>query len=205
MVVDAHVRRGTRDLAAEPALTRAEAVAAVEAGIGIAARLIDGGTRCLLTGDMGIANTTPAAALIAAFTGADPATVTGRGTGIDDATYARKVAVVAAALRRHAPHPADPLSVLDNAQLAFLELIGSRLVQVSSAYQPGPEVVADLRGTYARWFAGHGLRAVVTRPDYYVFGGAVGLEDLPAVIDSLRCQLGPRTEAPATAAAATAG
>jgi nicotinate-nucleotide--dimethylbenzimidazole phosphoribosyltransferase len=111
-VLDANVRRGTRDFATEPALTRAEALAAVEAGIRIAGTLIDGGDRCLLTGDMGIANTTPAAALVAAFTGADPATVTGRGTGIDDATYARKVAVVTAALCRHAPDPADPLAVL---------------------------------------------------------------------------------------------
>jgi nicotinate-nucleotide--dimethylbenzimidazole phosphoribosyltransferase len=112
LVVDANVRRGARNLATEPALSRAEALAAVEVGIGIAGTLIDGGTRCLLTGDMGIGNTTPAAALVAAFTGADPATVTGRGTGIDDARYARKLAVVTAALRRHAPDPTDPLSVL---------------------------------------------------------------------------------------------
>jgi nicotinate-nucleotide--dimethylbenzimidazole phosphoribosyltransferase len=108
----ANVRRGTRDLAVEPALTRDEARTAVEIGIKVADALVDGGAAALLTGDMGIANTTPAAALIAAFTGADPAQVTGRGTGVDDTTYARKVAVVTAALRRHAPDPADPLGVL---------------------------------------------------------------------------------------------
>jgi nicotinate-nucleotide--dimethylbenzimidazole phosphoribosyltransferase len=111
-VLEANIRRGTRNLAVEPALTRPEAMSAVEVGIRIAGTLIDDGARCLLTGDMGIANTTPAAALIAAFTGADPAAVTGRGTGIDDARYARKVEVVTAALRRHAPDPADPLAVL---------------------------------------------------------------------------------------------
>jgi len=111
-LLDANVRRGTRDLSVEPALTRDEARAAVEVGIGVADALVEAGAGCLLTGDMGIANTTPAAALIAAFTGADPATVTGRGTGIDDPTYARKVAVVTAALHRHAPDPADPLGVL---------------------------------------------------------------------------------------------
>jgi len=63
----------------------------------------------LLTGDMGIGNTTPAAALIAAFTGASPAAVTGRGTGIDDETYARKVGVVSAAVARLS---ADPVEVL---------------------------------------------------------------------------------------------
>jgi nicotinate-nucleotide--dimethylbenzimidazole phosphoribosyltransferase len=61
---------------------------------------------------MGIANTTPAAALIAVFTGADPAAVTGRGTGIDDTMLARKTAVVRAALAGHQPNPADPIGVL---------------------------------------------------------------------------------------------
>ncbi|GAB1689976.1 nicotinate-nucleotide--dimethylbenzimidazole phosphoribosyltransferase [Krasilnikovia sp. M28-CT-15] len=111
-LLDANVRRGTRDLAVEPALTRDEARAAVEVGIRVATALVDGGAACLIGGDMGIANTTPAAALIAAFTGTDAAAVTGRGTGVDDPTYARKVAVVAAALARHDPDPADPLGVL---------------------------------------------------------------------------------------------
>jgi nicotinate-nucleotide--dimethylbenzimidazole phosphoribosyltransferase len=111
-LLDVNVRRGTRDLAVEPALTRDEVRAAVEIGISVADSLAENGAACLLTGDMGIANTTPAAALIAAFTGADAAAVTGRGTGVDDATYDKKVAVVAAALRRHAPDPADPLGVL---------------------------------------------------------------------------------------------
>jgi nicotinate-nucleotide--dimethylbenzimidazole phosphoribosyltransferase len=113
--VAANVRRGTRDLAVEPAMTRDEARAALEVGVRVAGDLIDGGAACLLTGDMGIANTTPSAALIAAFTGADPAAVTGRGTGVDDTTYARKVAVVTAALARHDladPPSADPIGTL---------------------------------------------------------------------------------------------
>ncbi|MEV4660177.1 nicotinate-nucleotide--dimethylbenzimidazole phosphoribosyltransferase [Micromonospora sp. NPDC049301] len=111
-LVAASVRRGTRDLAVTAALTRDEARAAVQTGIRIADELIDAGAAILLTGDMGIGNTTPAAVLIAAFTGADPLDATGRGTGVDDPTYARKVAVVRAALARHAPDPADPLGVL---------------------------------------------------------------------------------------------
>jgi nicotinate-nucleotide--dimethylbenzimidazole phosphoribosyltransferase len=94
------------------ALTRDEARTGVEVGIRVADGLIDAGAAVLLTGDMGIANTTPSAALVAAFTGADPAVVTGRGTGVDDPTYERKVRVVAAALNRHAPDPGDPLGVL---------------------------------------------------------------------------------------------
>jgi nicotinate-nucleotide--dimethylbenzimidazole phosphoribosyltransferase len=106
------VRRGTRDMTVEPAMTRDEAVAALEVGIELARDLVAAGNRCLLTGDMGIANTTASAALIAVFTGASPAEVTGRGTGIDDAMLAHKVTVIEAALRRHAPDATDPLGVL---------------------------------------------------------------------------------------------
>ncbi|MGK5681294.1 nicotinate-nucleotide--dimethylbenzimidazole phosphoribosyltransferase [Actinoplanes sp. URMC 104] len=111
-LLDANVRRGTRDLSVEPALTRDEARRAVEVGIGVAGALVASGARCLVTGDMGIANTTPAAALIAAFTGSDPAGATGRGTGVDDATLEHKVEVVRRALALHRPDPADPLGVL---------------------------------------------------------------------------------------------
>ncbi|MDG9677785.1 nicotinate-nucleotide--dimethylbenzimidazole phosphoribosyltransferase [Micromonospora sp. DH14] len=111
-LVVAPVRRGTRDFTVTTALTRDEALAAVQTGIRIADELIDAGAGILLTGDMGIGNTTPAAALIAAFTGVDALDATGRGTGVDDPTYAHKVAVVRAALARHTPDPADPLGVL---------------------------------------------------------------------------------------------
>jgi nicotinate-nucleotide--dimethylbenzimidazole phosphoribosyltransferase len=106
------IRPGTADMTEEPAMTRAQARQAVEAGIEIARDLVTAGNRCLLTGDMGIANTTASAALIAVFTGSDPAEVTGRGTGVDDQTWAHKVEVVRRALARHQPDPADPLGVL---------------------------------------------------------------------------------------------
>jgi nicotinate-nucleotide--dimethylbenzimidazole phosphoribosyltransferase len=106
------VRAGTRDLAVEPAMTSAEATAALEVGLGVARRLVADGHDILLTGDMGIANTTPASALIAAFTGLDAAAVTGRGTGIDDAMLAHKTAVIASALALHRPQADDPLRTL---------------------------------------------------------------------------------------------
>ncbi|WP_346539746.1 nicotinate-nucleotide--dimethylbenzimidazole phosphoribosyltransferase [Micromonospora sp. DPT] len=111
-LVAANVRRGTRDMTVTAALTRDEARAALETGIRIAGDLVDAGAGILLTGDMGIGNTTPSAALIAALTGTDPAEATGRGTGVDDETYRRKVGVVRTALDRHRPDPADPLGVL---------------------------------------------------------------------------------------------
>ena len=106
------VRRGTRDMAVEPALARDEVHAAIEVGIELARDLVSAGNRCLLTGDMGIANTTASAALISVFTGATPAEVTGRGTGIDDAMLAHKVEVIDAALALHRPDPGDPIGVL---------------------------------------------------------------------------------------------
>lgn len=111
-LICAKVRPGTRDMTVEPALTRDEVMAAITAGISIADQMVAGGAGALVTADMGIANTTAAAALIAVFTRADPGEVTGRGTGIDDATLARKTEVVTEALARHRPDPADPVGVL---------------------------------------------------------------------------------------------
>ena len=110
------IAAGTLDLTQGQAMTREQAVAALEIGIEVARDLVAAGNRCLLTGDMGIANTTASAALIAAFTGTDPAVVTGRGTGIDDEMHAHKVAVIRAALELHRPAvskvSADPIAVL---------------------------------------------------------------------------------------------
>ncbi|MGI5287921.1 nicotinate-nucleotide--dimethylbenzimidazole phosphoribosyltransferase [Nonomuraea polychroma] len=101
---------GTADLSQGPAMTVDQAVRGLEAGIAVARDMVASGIRCLITGDMGIANTTASAALISVFTGKDPAEVTGRGTGIDDETHARKVDVVRESLRVNGL-PADVSSV----------------------------------------------------------------------------------------------
>ncbi|ADP83203.1 nicotinate-nucleotide--dimethylbenzimidazole phosphoribosyltransferase [Pseudofrankia inefficax] len=109
------VRAGTGDITVEPAMSRAEALAAIAAGAAVAEGLLAEGHDLLVTGDMGIANTTPSAALVAALLGADPAAVTGRGTGIDDATLAHKVDVVSRAVGRATADGVtadDPLGVL---------------------------------------------------------------------------------------------
>jgi nicotinate-nucleotide--dimethylbenzimidazole phosphoribosyltransferase len=107
------VRAGTADLATGPAMTADQAAAALDIGSEVAAELVAGGARCLVSGEMGIGNTTPSAALIAALTGRSPAEVTGRGTGIDDAMLARKVGVIDAALSLHAAAvAAGPLAAL---------------------------------------------------------------------------------------------
>ena len=128
----AKVRRGTADLSEGPAMSREEAARAVLAGAGIVEELVEsGGVDLLVTGDMGIGNTTPAACLVAAFTGRSAREVTGRGTGIDDATLERKTAVVERALELHDPDPGDPLGVLaalgglEHAALAGVILMGA--------------------------------------------------------------------------------
>lgn len=105
------VRPGTADFTVGPAMTREEALRAIEVGIETARDLV-AGNKALLTGEMGIANTTTSAALIAVYTGVDPAEVTGRGTGINDEMHARKVDVVRRALDLHRPDPDDPIAVL---------------------------------------------------------------------------------------------
>jgi nicotinate-nucleotide--dimethylbenzimidazole phosphoribosyltransferase len=113
------VRAGTANIAVEPAMTVAEARAALDIGAEVAATAVSGGARCLVTGDMGIANTTASAALIAALTRRSADEVTGRGTGIDDATLAHKVLVVEAALAR-----ANYERALDREPEAILASVG---------------------------------------------------------------------------------
>ncbi|MUL43132.1 nicotinate-nucleotide--dimethylbenzimidazole phosphoribosyltransferase [Streptomonospora sp. PA3] len=106
------VARGTADFTRGPAMSRTQVDYAIEAGIEVARDLVSAGNRCLITGDMGIANTTPSAALVSAFTGADPAEVTGRGTGADDAALEHKIDVVRRGLAANEIDPSDPVGVL---------------------------------------------------------------------------------------------
>jgi nicotinate-nucleotide--dimethylbenzimidazole phosphoribosyltransferase len=103
---------GTRNLAKEPAMTRQQAEAAIQVGLELAHDESTRGVDLIATGEMGIGNTTPAAAIIATLTGVPVARVTGRGTGVDTPTLARKVILLEHALDFHRPDPRDPLDVL---------------------------------------------------------------------------------------------
>ena len=110
--VSRRVRGGTDDLSVGPAMSREEAVESVAIGLELVEALRTEGVALVGIGEMGIGNTTAASAVTAAMTGAAPATVTGFGTGIDDETRGRKIAVVEAALALHRPDPTDPIGVL---------------------------------------------------------------------------------------------
>jgi nicotinate-nucleotide--dimethylbenzimidazole phosphoribosyltransferase len=122
-IVGVRIAPGTADATAGPAMTTAELQAATEAGIATAARLADEGAAVLALGEMGIGNTTAAAALCAALLDLDPAQACGPGTGLDAAGIARKARVVQEALRVNAVDGSDPLAALaavGGLEIAFL-------------------------------------------------------------------------------------
>ncbi len=144
-LIPARVRPGTGNLAVEPAMTRAEAERALTAGYEAAKRALRAGATLLAAGDMGIGNTTAAAALTAAFLGLPAAEVTGRGTGVDDGGYAKKVAAVERGLKRAAARlgaldRAEPLAVA--AELGGLEIVAAAGVFLAGA-EAGVPVVTD--------------------------------------------------------------
>jgi len=110
-IIDRKVAPGTANMAKGPAMSREQAVAAVEAGIDVA-RSLTPETDIFGTGDMGIGNTTPSTAIAACLCRCPVAEVAGRGTGIDDAQLAHKIKVVEQALELNRPDPDDPLDVL---------------------------------------------------------------------------------------------
>lgn len=111
--IGAHkVRRGSGNIAVTDALSPDEVIEAIEAGRHIADEEVDAGADLLIAGDMGIGNTTPAAALVAALTDTEPVVVVGRGSGIDDAGWARKTAAIRDALYRSRRAAADPVALL---------------------------------------------------------------------------------------------
>jgi len=120
-----NVRRGAGNIAVEPAMTVEEMERALAVGTEVARSCVEGGARCLVTGDMGIGNTTPSAALVAAYTGKPVADVTGRGTGVDDETFARKARVVERALARMHGDPLVEVGGLEIAALAGFILEGA--------------------------------------------------------------------------------
>jgi nicotinate-nucleotide--dimethylbenzimidazole phosphoribosyltransferase len=112
-LVRARIREGTADMTTGPAMELEQARRAIEVGLEVVESIADGdGLDVLGIGEMGIGNTTAASAVVAALTGLPPVRLTGRGTGVDDAGLARKVAAIDRALAVNRPDPADPVAVL---------------------------------------------------------------------------------------------
>lgn len=138
-LIDRKIARGTRNLAKGPAMTREEAIAALEAGIGLALAAKEEGIALLGTGDMGIGNTTPSSAIIAAISGISVRELTHRGTGINDDALERKIVAIEKGLEINRPDPADPVDVL--AKVGGLEIAGIAGLVLGAAAAGIPVVV----------------------------------------------------------------
>lgn len=130
------VRRGSGRIDVEDALTRDEAERAFAAGMAIADEEVDAGADLLVAGDMGIGNTTAAAVLTGLLVATDAASVVGRGTGIDDATWMRKTAAVRDAMRRSRPQLRDMLQVLASGAGADFAAMSGFLLQAAIRRTP---------------------------------------------------------------------
>ena len=138
--LDRKIAPGAQNIALGPAMTRAQAERAVETGIEVVNHLAKtAGLDLLITGEMGIGNTTPAAAIAAVYTGLPPAKVTGRGTGLDETGLRRKISVVERALAINRPDPADPLEVL--AKVGGFEIGGLAGLILGAAARRRPVIV----------------------------------------------------------------
>ena len=133
------VARGTQNMVHGPAMTRAQAEEAIAVGLNIVEQEFAKGLDVVATGDMGIGNTTPSAAICAVMMGQPVARVTGRGTGVDDAGLQRKVSMIERALEVNQPDRSDPLDVLS--KVGGLEIAGLAGVIIGGAAHRQPVVV----------------------------------------------------------------
>ena len=192
------VRRGSGNIAVEDALTDAETTAALEAGQQIADEEVDGGADLLIAGDMGIGNTTAATVVIAVLTDSEPVAVVGRGTGIDDAGWARKAAAVRDAMWRARALHSEPVGLLRACGGADLAAMAGFCAQAAVRRTPllldgvvvtAAALVAERLAPGARhwWQAGH-------RSPEPAHGLALEQLDLEPIVD-LGMRLGEGTGA----------
>lgn len=130
---------GTKNMAKEPAMTREQAVAAIEVGIAKAEELHAQGYEILATGEMGIGNTTTSSAMTAVYLGLDVETVTGRGAGLSSHGLQRKIHAIKQAIAVNQPDPEDPLDVL--AKVGGLDIAGMCGLFLGGAAQQMPVVM----------------------------------------------------------------
>lgn len=141
-IVQATVAAGTSNLADGPAMTRAQAEAALTTGLDLSRSLVADGADLIALGEMGIGNTTASAALIAALSGRPPRDVTGVGTGIDPEGWARKVAIVERAVARIEGRQHEPIDVL--AEVGGFEIAGLAGAMIGGAADGVPIVLDGL-------------------------------------------------------------
>ncbi len=169
--LDRKIARGTKNIAVGAAMSRTQARQAVETGIAVVEHLrTTDGLNLLITGDMGIGNTTPSAAIATVFTGISPAEATGRGTGVDDDGLQRKIAVIERALAVNQPDPTDPLGVL--AKVGGFEIGGIAGLILGAAAHRIPVIVDGFISTAGALIAA----ALSPETKNYIFSGHRSVE-----------------------------
>lgn len=151
-VISMKVKNGTDNFAKGPAMTRDEAVRALEVGIEVAYQQIDGGVKLLATGDMGIGNTTPSSAILLALTGKPVDGLVGRGTGIGNGDLDRKKKVIADAIDLLHPDKNDAIDVL--AKVGGLEIAGLAGLIFGAASRRVPVIIDGFISSAAALVAG---------------------------------------------------
>lgn len=141
-LLDRKIAFGTRNMAKEPAMTRAEAEESIAIGIQIAAQLAVKGVDLLATGEMGIGNTTASSAIFSVLGNLPANQVTGRGTGIDDTALNKKISVIQKALEIHSPNPEDPIDIL--AKVGGFEIGGIMGLLLGASAKNIPVVIDGL-------------------------------------------------------------
>ena len=141
-VLNRKIRYGTANFLKEPAMSREEAIRAIEVGIEVTNTAIDQGYDLMGTGEIGIGNTTASSAVLYAFTGANIDRVVGRGAGLTDEAFEHKKAVVQQAVRLHRPDPDDALDVLS--KVGSLDIAGMTGTYLACAARRVPVVTDGL-------------------------------------------------------------
>jgi nicotinate-nucleotide--dimethylbenzimidazole phosphoribosyltransferase len=138
-LISRKIRFGTANMAKGPAMTREEAEMSIETGIRLVEEAVQRGVNIFVTGEMGIGNTTPSAAVMCAMTHTEPRVATGRGTGLDDERLKHKISVIEKALKLNRPDVSDPIDVL--AKVGGLEIGGLTGVILGAAANRCPVVI----------------------------------------------------------------
>ena len=138
-IINMRIRPGTANMAEGPAMSRDEAVRAIETGIQAVFEAADSGSRVIAVGEVGIGNTTSGSAVLAALEGLDPALTTGRGAGLDREGLAAKVRVVESAIRINKPDPADAVDVIS--KVGGLDIAGMTGVYLGASFRRIPVVI----------------------------------------------------------------
>lgn len=141
-LIQASLRRGTADFSQEPAMTLAEAEAAIQVGISLVGELKSQGFRLIATGEMGIGNTTTATAVLSVLLDQDPDRLTGRGAGLSSQGLQRKKQVIAKAIAQHQPNPKNPVEVLS--KVGGLDIAGLCGVFLGGAIHQVPILIDGL-------------------------------------------------------------